>query len=91
MGFAAAQPIRRRLFDPNAWPVAVDELDAGFFERVLNVFDGTRLQAFAGFQSTDRIGRDLSHSREFADADLQGGPRHPALLCIYRHNSLISD
>jgi hypothetical protein len=91
MGFAAAQPILLRLFDPYARLVAVDELDAGFFERVLNGFDGARLQVFAGLEPTNCIGRDLGHGREFADADLQGGPRHPALLGINRHKSLISD
>jgi hypothetical protein len=83
MGFAAAQPILRHLFDPNSRLVAVDELDAGFFERLLNGFDGARLQTFAGLQPYNRVRSDLGHGCKLAHVDVQRGARHTALLGIY--------
>ena len=78
------------LLDPHARFVAVDELDAGFLESVLNRFDGARLQTLAGLQPRDGIRGDLRHGREFTHADLERRPRHPALLGVYQHDILFS-
>ena len=83
-------PNYKPLFDPNARLVAVDELDAGFFERVLNGFDGARLQTSAGLQPYNRIRSDLGHGCKLAHADLQRSPCHTALLGIYHYNALNS-
>jgi len=73
----------RLLLQPHAWPVAVGELDARFFERTLNGFDGARLQRFAGFEAHDRAGRDMGQPRQLAHTQFQGGSRHAALSSVH--------
>jgi hypothetical protein len=83
MGFARTLPILR--FDPHARLVAVDELDAGFFEGVLYGFDGAGLQRPAGFQSRNCGRCDLGHHRKIPHSKVERGPRHSALGAIYEH------
>jgi len=73
------------LLDPHARLVAFDEFDAGFFEGVLDCFDGAGLQRPAGFQARDCRSRDLRHHRKIADSKVERGPRHSALSAIYEH------
>jgi hypothetical protein len=73
------------LLDPNTRLVAVDELNAGFFESVLYGFDGAGLQRPAGFQPHDCGGCDLGHHRKIAHSEVERGPCHSALDAIYEH------
>lgn len=79
MGFAA---LLRPLLHPHAGLVAVDELDAGFFQGVLDGLDGARFQRLARFKPPDRSRRDFGHGRKVADAEAEGGSRHSALSAI---------
>jgi len=74
------------LLEPHARLIAVDEYDAGFFQRVLDDVDGAGLQRFAGFEAYDGAGRDLRHFRKLAHAQFQSGSRHAALGGVHRYN-----
>jgi hypothetical protein len=76
-------PGLRLLLQPHARPVAVGELDAGFFERPPDGFDGAGLQRFAGFEAHDRPGRDMGQLRQIAHTQFQSGSRHAALGSVH--------
>ncbi len=80
----SANPPHALLLQPHAWAVAIGERDAGFFERMLDGFDGARLQRFAAFEAHDRAGRDMGQLRQIAHTQFQGGSRHAALGSVHR-------
>jgi hypothetical protein len=73
---------------PHAGLIAVGEYDAGFFQRVPDVGEGTRLQRFAGLKTRNCAGRDLRQFRQVAHAQSQSGSRHAALGGIHLRHCL---
>lgn len=70
------------LLHPHAGLVAVGELDAGFFQGVLDGLDGARFQRLACFKARDGSRRDLGHGRKVTDPKAERGARHSALSGI---------
>ena len=73
----------RRFFQPHAGRITIREFDPGLFEGALDRFDRARLERFSGFEQYNRSSCDLHPSRQFADAQLEGCPSHPALGGIH--------
>jgi hypothetical protein len=75
--------VRLALLEPHAGLIAVGEYDAGFFQGMLDVGEGARLQRFAGLKTRDSAGRDLRQFCQVAHAQSQSGSRHAALGGIH--------
>jgi hypothetical protein len=74
---------------PYAGLIAVDEHDAGLFQRTLNGIDGTRLKRFAGFETRNRARRNFGQLRDIANPKLERGSGHSGLGRRHRNSAPI--